>query len=458
MHKWPNIVPTSCPATKPSSSLQVERKENLTNHPVKRAWLQCLLNHPVAFYALVYGSSQHLKFLHNGREVVPRAALLRLSYKTEAVKLINQALRDLHGRPIPDPVLIAILSLGAHGNESNHSAADDEASGNSTSSPQTRTTAPPNPLATAQLLNFYGALTQETAHMSALRTLLQHNNGTESITLPGLASAISLGDILNSTVTHRIPYVPHPGPLTPSVAAYLNLLPSLPLKTKSFPSGRQSAQLLESLTHSQALTAGLSSYLSLSSPPPPSPPQPQPHSVTNPTTAPPPTLEDLIISRNAVHHALLSLLPANGLWGPRFALYEALRLGMLIFSDLALFPLPAKTGVRGRYAGMLREALECILGGGGGGDAGTRCREQQQKQGEMEAQGLAWACVMGALAVEGGDGEESRRKKAWFVESARGWMEVWGVVEWEEMQTMLQRWLWCRILLEGVGKAAWEGE
>ncbi|KAI9872369.1 MAG: hypothetical protein M1823_008190, partial [Watsoniomyces obsoletus] len=55
------------------------------------------------------------------------------------------------------------------------------------------------------MLDFYGHIDQETAHMSALRILLAHNKGVERIQLAGLGGALVLGDLLHSTITHLKP-------------------------------------------------------------------------------------------------------------------------------------------------------------------------------------------------------------------------------------------------------------
>lgn len=516
-HKWPNVSPVPS-----SSKALVTSKHDI--HPVKKAWLQCVLQHPVSFYALLYASSKHLAFLYNGNEEhFSHASLLRLSYKTEAVKLINESLRTLNGQPIPDHLLIAILSLGAHGNEEKrpsnppkpvttsppstvpifpprHSSSPESTATTttpraSTSSPSTATsssgssstTSPPSsnhhnhrhrhptpplqhresPLARAQMLHFYGRLNQEAAHMSALRTLIAHNNGTTSIELPGLAGAVELGDILNSTITHRRPCVDVPQPITPAVRPFLaldrrdddaaaaggsSLLSALGGKMVGvlLPEGRQSGALLDGMVMCRAVVGALDAFVVS---------QARGLGKGREKGKAEITLTDLTISRNAAHYAILSLAPANALWGPQFALYEAMRVGMLVFSDFVLFPLPETTGVRRRYVRGLREAVEALeVGFKGGWAAG----------GEVLGV-VGWCVMMGALAAEGegehGVGlwecEEERSGEgdvAFFVGRVKTNFGMLGASTWTEVHALLARWLWWDWLLGERGMALWEAK
>ena len=430
--KWANVSPSDPNAT-------------------KHDWLQCALSSPVAFYALSFAASQHLNYLNLGIDKTANADLLRLSYKTEAVKLINRALTNLDGAPVPDSLLIAILSLGAHGHKPvPHSGA-------ATSDTELKYRGPKSPLASAQMLDFYGHIDQETAHMSALRTLLAHNKGVGGIKLAGLAGALALGDLLHSTITHQKPSLNVTTPVR-EIAAVAQFLPDedcpdgrhrFPVKLTSLPTFKSTSTLLRAMTAARAVTAALNHHQ-------------HPDGSGERDDILHISEKSLVLARNDVHHSLLGLPVANSLWGQEFALYELVRVAGLIYSDLVLFPLPAETGVRGRYAKTMREGME------GGRVEGV---------GREEAGVVMWGCLLGAAAAaETRDGvfvhaevDESATKdirlgdRDWFVGKVRMCAETLGVglrqgvKGWTEVrEKVCRRYLWWDDVCDPVGGAVWE--
>ncbi|KAL2044530.1 hypothetical protein ABVK25_012410 [Lepraria finkii] len=321
----------------------------------RRGWMICALENP--------GTIQNCA-----------APLVRLSYKTEAVKLINQQLDILKGKPTPDHLLIAILSLGAHGHKPIQNSETKQ------SAYMDRVRGPKSPLASAQMIDFYGHIDQETAHMSALRTLLAHNKGTSNIELPGLAGALELGDLLHSTITHQKPSL-RAKPTVADLPEIAQFLPpedaetfapvvTFPLRhASSLPDNTPTTKLLNILTLAETVTAALDYHK-------------HKKNALASSNHKEVSIQSLTLARNYVHHGLLSLAEANSLWGAQFALYNVLRITALIYSDLVLFPLPKETGVRGRYAAMLREVLQGV---------GSLWRD--------EAGLLLWACLIGAVAA-----------------------------------------------------------
>jgi hypothetical protein len=449
--KWANVSPSDETAT-------------------RKGWMMCALENPVAFYALAFAASQHHNYLLKGNDPHTGGHLIRLSYKTSAIKLINEQINFLDGRPIPDHLLIAILSMGAHGHKPL------ESSDAKQSAYMDKVRGPKSPLASAQMIDFYGHMDQETAHMSALRTLLAHNKGIAGIKLPGLAGALELGDLLHSTITHQKPGLRAGRSVAdlPEIAQFLPLddeetfapMVTFPLRhASSLPDNTPSTKLLNILTLAQTVTTALTHY------------QNQNISAMDPKSTAV-SIRQLILARNYVHHSMLSLPEANSLWGSQFALYNVLRITALIYSDLVLFPLPKQTGVRGRYAAMLREVLQ----GKGSGVGGLWCDE---------AALMLWACLMGAVAAaevidvnhlesinsqegmtpkamseevararEEGDWQEER---TWFVAKVRMCAEMLnlglakGMDGWEEIKDRTcTRFLWWDDVCDIVGRGVWE--
>jgi hypothetical protein len=326
------------------------------------------------------------------------------------------------------------------------------------------------------MLDFYGHIDQETAHMSALRTLLAHNKGVKHVRLAGLAGALALGDLLHSTITHQRPSLEQGVGVRdiPNVAQFVGGGlsgggGSFPIRASSLPNSKHALKLLDTLVLARVVTAALDYYV-----------HDQPKntastatttSTTNPSRSRSPathllpvTMQSLTHARNAIHHALISLPAANGLWGVQYALYDVSRISALIYSDLVLFPLPAETGVRGRYAALLRAAMDCVTLHAGWREEGLL---------------LLWGCVLGGVAAakvttsvtakdDGGPADcglrTGIREREWFIRKTRMCAEMLGVgldkgVEegWEEVKTKVcTRYLWWAKVCDPVGKGVWE--
>ena len=124
----------------------------------------------------VYDAGLHHFYLRRDHGKIDTAALLRLSYQTETIKLVNEQLQRPERRP-SDALLVSVLILAIHG-------ANDEAT-HEHSHPQ-------SPLATAQNLDFYGSMKLVAAHMQALQVLVKWRRGLDAIDLYRLADTIVL--------------------------------------------------------------------------------------------------------------------------------------------------------------------------------------------------------------------------------------------------------------------------
>jgi hypothetical protein len=404
--KWANVSPYSTR----SSSLAVA-------HPVKTAWYQCAMDNPVAFYALAYASSQHLNFLQCGIDSSPLAATVRLSYKTKAISLINQELSKIDGGPIPDPLLIAILSLGAHGNKP-ITRVDDKSEDQS-------------PLALAQMLNFYGHVDQEVAHMSALRAFLKQDNSINNIKLPGLLGALRLGDLLNSTITKQIPVLLPDPDVLPSAIEKFEEPDQWPIKVSALPTSIHAMRLLETLVEARALTLALDRFT-------------QCRILQTSTGDCDVTMDELIHARNLVHCNLISLPAANGLWGASFALYDCVRIASRIFSDLVFFPLPAEKKVRTRLATEMRIALDCVTIHNGW-------------IGETDV--LLWCCILGLIAAEGVKEMDGVTMRAYLRKKVVACSDALAIHSWDGedgARDLCKRILWWDHVCDKKGRLVWE--
>jgi len=100
---------------------------------------------------------------------------MRLSYKTETIKLVNQMLSNLD-KDVPDELLAAVLVLASQGPRINAGKVSRFQS----------------PLATAQCLDHQGNLSFEPEHVRGMITLVQLKGGLHNIKMRGLADIIAL--------------------------------------------------------------------------------------------------------------------------------------------------------------------------------------------------------------------------------------------------------------------------
>jgi len=128
---------------------------------------------PLAFYSFVFAISNHYDYVH--REATSSTALMRLSYKTETIKLVNQMLSNLD-KDVPDELLAAVLVLASQGPRINAGKVSRFQS----------------PLATAQCLDHQGNLSFEPEHVRGMITLVQLKGGLHNIKMRGLADIIAL--------------------------------------------------------------------------------------------------------------------------------------------------------------------------------------------------------------------------------------------------------------------------
>lgn len=144
-------------------------RERRTN-PVNQVWFQCAMSSGMAFYAYICAASLHHCHVHGGRNTASPAAALRLSYQTQAMRTIKEAVARLDG-PASDTMVYSILILAVHGPRNN---------------PFLNPLYNTFPLATAQYLYFCGGLTFVTEHLRAAYYLVDLKGGLEAIELYAL--------------------------------------------------------------------------------------------------------------------------------------------------------------------------------------------------------------------------------------------------------------------------------
>ena len=150
-------------------------KSGNTLGPVHKAWMVSTRASPLLFYAFVYATSYHYDFVHDNQGTSSPTALLRLSYKTQVIKLVNEMLSDF-SRGISDELIASILVLAFQGPRVKSSESSRFQS----------------PMAAAQWINHHGSQIFEPEHAIALIQLVRLKGGLKEIRMQGIAETVAV--------------------------------------------------------------------------------------------------------------------------------------------------------------------------------------------------------------------------------------------------------------------------
>lgn len=150
-------------------------------------------------------------------------------------------------------------------------------------------------------------------------------------------------------------------------------------------------------------------------------------------TASAPSLPALVRARTAVQHRLTSIRPVDMLQAtPDQRIFEICRITLLIFSNMVFFPLPQTTGVNVRLVTNLRFAIN------------TTIAQPWIHQTDL----VTWALMIGGIAAE------TTKHRRWFVLTFQDKL-VWHVEDWDEVQMVLEGYLWWDYTCAHPGRIYW---
>ena len=155
----------------------------------------------------------------------------------------------------------------------------------------------------------------------------------------------------------------------------------------------------------------------------------------------PERLQPILKARNAVHHHLLCLSAADALTklGPTTTfLHKLCHTGLLIFSNLALFPLPPESGVANRLAKMLSGAIEMAL------------ETEGDAIWSKHTGILTWAILLAGITTN------STTEYGTFVKYLTSVPSVPSYTTWERVEDeLLSKTIWWPYMCSRAGKAMW---
>ncbi|KAK7890698.1 hypothetical protein LTR67_007907 [Exophiala xenobiotica] len=378
---------------------------------IKHTILESAMRSPAAFYTIVYAGATHSAFAHTGMQVTRENQILRLTYKMHAIKALSQEISRLQSEDVPDELLLCMVTLGAHGS-------------GDTLLPRPHRTADSS-LLTAQNFHYYGHMDWETAHLSAVRVLVDQRGGFHTIKQEFLSNVIAVADVIDAFKTLRPPAYP----LRISTARMMAIWPypdrkalrpflqNLATGFGSLPESIQLDPLMQKIDAIRDVSIGYDLYL-----------------VQSPSA---PRHIHIVWGRNTLLHDLLRL-PDKSFDNPLAAdacLYDMCRLSTLSYMLLVLFPLPRVSGLHYTLAQRIKTALDsCFV------------FRLWQRYPELSL----WATVLGGILAE------ETALRPWFVQVSASICRERTWQSWDTVKNVCSRFLWFEQDCDQVGEAFWE--
>ena len=146
---------------------------------------------------------------------------------------------------------------------------------------------------------------------------------------------------------------------------------------------------------------------------------------------------DLVDTRNAIQHSLMSLPTGDELdYGQitSVCLYEAIRHSAIIYSAAVIFPLPASTGIFGMAATRLQHILD---------------ESKSNPCWQLCPDALLWILVLGGVASFG------TLERFWFVQNLTAVSASLNLSLWEQVLEKLDNYLWLDSACGSGGRLLW---
>ena len=173
--------------------------------------------------------------------------------------------------------------------------------------------------------------------------------------------------------------------------------------------------LLDTVIQARAITSALTRYQS------------------DPLKAPP--WFDIVHARNALQHRYLSLPALECPTNREDAIYDAVRLSLLIYSDMVLFPCPDAAGVKSTLANELTRSLNsCTL---------HNCSEASSRV-------LLWVSTLGAIAAT------NTPYRAWYVTKCKMCLQLLEIEDCTRYLRLMKCFLWWDYVCEGPAITLWQ--
>ncbi|KIW13140.1 hypothetical protein PV08_08327 [Exophiala spinifera] len=386
-------------------------------NPVARAWMEAALESPIALHGLVYAMLRTMLITrHNSG---PETILALEHYAQCLAQLKDEMKRIQEGvTEASDNVIIAIAALAAHG---------ESHMGMEKSSLETMPLVPLSPLSESQNLHVYGTGALQPAHVHAVYSLVSRKGGLQNISLEGLPDVLEVVDLCFATREGTRPQFGWRHSTSRSdLALDLKIDNTAEALFQKLGTGFPRIDALKPIHQlvwcTRVAIVMLDQHFRNGDPPGSKP--------------------ELLNARNTVQYHLLCLPVANLTVsaGYETLLYEVCRLGLLIISNMILFPLPPESGVAHRLAKQLRN---CLIVADHASDGNIIFSKYHDL--------LVWAVVLGAMS------STSLSDRTWFVNRLTVMLVPLVDHHWEEIEEkILYKYLWWQYVCSQPGQRIWE--
>ncbi|KAI1609879.1 hypothetical protein EDD36DRAFT_453605 [Exophiala viscosa] len=375
-----------------------------TISPLAGTWLRTTFRDRGLFHASLFCQLTRNRVFYAS----PAESREQVQCYTETVRGVHQKFGDTT-MSCEDENILAVYALSYHGDLRRSPPAVAPSQG---------------PLTTLQLLHIYGGrLETVPVHLQGLAKMLTLRGGLSKIQLPGLAQAISFGDIVLACQTLAKPMVPYV-PMHDDVVGYLNAA-----SRKTHPLvglGKGFRVLPEMLNHEEIskLLVVLKWMIQYTF-------AVDDHVENRPEAQ---ALRALMDQRNFVQHNLMQLTPDAFEIEEEHPMSRLARLGTLIYSMLVVFPLPPVAAPFHRLAQdvMAQLALPTV-----------------QSRWSEASDLLLWVTVMGAIAAIGSPDRQ------WYLVTLDRLTRRLNINTWASMKERMKLFLWFEYTNDSDGLKLW---
>ncbi|KAL4879940.1 hypothetical protein BJY04DRAFT_219745 [Aspergillus karnatakaensis] len=378
-------------------------------------WIKCAMSCPPLFNAWLHSGAKHMQFLDRPGCDTPRFTKREkyeiLLMEREAILGLKEAVDYAVPERILDEHVMATLALALH--------------------PPDRPRGPAKPariapLSNLQLLSRFTGINISHVHVNALRHLVSARGGFDVLEMPGLKPGLASFDLVVASKSLSRPFWPLRSrldvnevqtflaqvedtcrALSKPLLAGLGIIIPYTMRCE-FNAVRGYSTLLTGYSR------GLLGHLMMGY---------------------------VLELRNFIHYHVMSLPPPGTMANEGVDLsptYGALRLGLIAYSLLVLFPVPLTMDPHPRLSLLLRQELECK---GVEADSWFQMPEV-----------LLWLLMLGGISAVGTD------HRAWYVDRIHWLAEVLGVESWEQLRDIMGSILWIDSPCDIEGLILWEEE
>ncbi|KIW09787.1 hypothetical protein PV08_11887 [Exophiala spinifera] len=376
---------------------------------IKHTILASAMRSPAVFYTIVFAGATHNAFAHTGMQITRENQVLRLTYKTHAIRALNQEISRTQ-KSVSDELLLCMVTLGFHGS-------------GETLMPRAQA-ANDSPLLVAQNFHFYGHMDWETAHLNAVKTMIKQRGGFHTIEQEFLSNVIALADVIDAfknltaptyplriTTARLMAIWPYPAPNTVP-----HVLRMMTTGFATLPPSVQRDPLMWTIETIRDVTIGYDL------------------SRRNDPTAP--RHIHVVWARNTLLHDLLRL-PDRTWDNPRscdLCVYEICRLSTLAYMLLVLFPLPRISGLHYALAQRIKHALDgCLIVG----------------LWESHPELFLWATILGGILAE------ATALRPWYGQLGVKLCQELDLSSWHDLKRICLTFLWYDQDCERLGEEFW---